>query len=1118
MKCPACRSDCSPAARFCGTCGLRLPRICWSCGAEVSPMASYCHSCGVGLAERAVSASNQTEVEGEGRRLGTGLEPERRQATIMFCDLVGSTTLSASLDPEDLREVLHAFRDTAVTLVKKHGGFVASYMGDGILIFFGYPQAHEDDAERAVRAGLEIVAAVRALHLRPAVNLEVRIGIATGVVVIGDLIGEGASREEAVVGYTPNLAARLQSLAPPGGVIVSATTRRLIGNLYDCVDLGVHAVKGLPEAVAVWRVLGERLVESRFDAAHAGSDLTPLTGRHQELRVLVELWNLARRGTGQAVTLQGEPGIGKSRLAQALREFSESDSRFVLRYFSAERFQNTTLYPVIGQFERAAEFGREDDAATKLDKLEALLAKSQPPEQFSATVPYLAGMLSIPLPDRCPAIMDTPERQRERTLEILKAQVTGLAAQKPVMMICEDLHWADPTTLDLIQQYVTELPRVPVFILATGRPEFNPPWSGQPNTLTLQLSRLAPEDSTRIIAHLTGGAALPQPLLDHLLSKSDGIPLFVEELTKTVLESDLLREGGEEQVLGAVLANSVPSTLYDSLMARLDRLSAAKEVAQVGAAIGREFSYELLAALLGTSEAELNSALKRLTEADLIQCRGAPPDAEYVFRHALIQDAAYSSMLRARRQSLHGRIGELLETKFRQIRDSKPELLAHHFTESGALAKAIVYWQQAGVRAAARAAYTEATRYYQKGLELTAKLPEDLIRHGTELGLQVQLGLSLSASRGYAAPEVEAAYGRARALCHLLGDTAELYPVIRGLCTFYIVRDDLQSARELAEQCVRLGQETQRADYLIEGYTALGYTLVYMGDLQAGARLLELGIEVYRSRDGEKLTYPSAQDPGVACLGLLAIVRAAFCDTAGAVRCSNEAVALAERLGRPFNSAYAHSFAATLYNLHFLNDAAMAAEHAGRTIQISQEHGFVLWLIGGSANLAMAKLALGQYEEAIAMLGGADAAYKAGGAEVNRAALLAGLAIGHQASGAIDQAIGLIEEAINHADQHQEHFLDPSLNAIHGELLAARGANQSEWSAAFDRAVESARTQGAKLFELRALRKRYEVSLSKRVASGSGEELTTLVKALDKEGIDCVDPREARELLGFGRA
>jgi class 3 adenylate cyclase len=648
----------------------------------------------------------------DGDRAG-GTEAERRQLTVMFCDLAGSTELSERLDPEDLREILQAYQKACSEIIGRYEGHVAKYIGDGLLVYFGYPKAHEDDAQRAVRAGLEIVSGVAGLSGRigapPNIELAAHLGIHTGLVVAGEM-GAGDTREEmAIVGETPNIAARLEGLAGPGSVLISDSTHSLIEGLFVCEALGPQSLKGISEPVAVYRVKGETTARSRFEAA-ASRGLMPLVGREQEMALLLDRWEQAKHGEGQVVLLSGEAGIGKSRITRMLRDRVASEDHVRLRYQCSPYHTNSALHPIMDQLERAAGFARDDPARVRLGKLESLLAQSS--RQPAEAVPLLAAVLSIPTGDRFPPLELSPEAQKERTLAALIDQIKGLAENRPLLIIFEDAHWIDPTSQELLDLIVDHAQALKALVLITYRPVFASPWGGHPHVTSLTLNRLGRRQSQSMVRALTANKSLPDEVLDQILAKTDGVPLFLEELTRTVLESGLLKEEEDLYVLAGPLPPlAIPATLHDSLMARLDRLSPIKEVAQTAAAIGREFSHQLLSEVSTATDEGLEDALAQLAEAELVFRRGKPPQATYTFKHALVRDAAYESLLKSKRRELHGRIAEALEQSFPERAEVEPELLAYHLTEAELTEPAIAYWRTAGLRAIERSANVEAVAH-----------------------------------------------------------------------------------------------------------------------------------------------------------------------------------------------------------------------------------------------------------------------------------------------------------------------------------------------------------------------------------------------------------------------
>ena len=794
---------------------------------------------------------------------------ERRQVTVMFSDLVGSTALSARMDPEDLRDVISAYQKCVAETVGRFGGFVAKYMGDGVLVYFGYPQAHEDDAERAVRAGLKLVSTVSGLKPDPA--LQTRVGIATGLVVVGDLVGSGEAQERGIIGETPNLAARLQGIAEPTTVVIAESTRKLLGTFFELGDLGVKDLKGIAKPVHAWAVLRASSMEGRFEALHA-SGLTALVGREEETELLLRRWSRAKSGEGQVVLLSGEAGIGKSRLMTVLLGSVASEPHTRLRYFCSPQHTDSALYPIIGQMERAAGLAHGDAAKAKLDKLDALLAQTTTSVEPAA---LFAEMLSLSNDGRYPSLDKlTPEQRRERTLQALVSQMEALARQNPVLMIFEDAHWTDPTSLEVFGQIADRIRTLRVLLIVTFRPEFEPPWIGRAHVTALTVNRMTEREIGTLIDRVVGNKLLPANVRQDIIKRSDGIPLFIEEMTKAVLEAE--SEGAAEQTIATTPSQSraVPASLHASLMARLDRLGQAKEVAQIGGAIGREFSYALLAAVARKQDAELQSALDRLIGSGLLFRQGLPPHATYLFKHALIQDAAYGTLLREPRRALHARIVHTLESQFAEIAENQPELLARHYTEAGLIEKAALQWGKAGQRSVERSALVEAVEQLTRALGQIATLPSTPALRRDEIRLQVALITPLIHVRGYAAPETKATEQRARLLieeAEALGEPIEdpllLFSVLYGFWVASHVAINGDVMRELATQFLTLAQKQAATVVpLMVGHRLMGHSLLLTGDIVAGRAHYDEGIALYDPAEHRLQAMRFGQDFGVSIL------------------------------------------------------------------------------------------------------------------------------------------------------------------------------------------------------------------------------------------------------------
>jgi class 3 adenylate cyclase/predicted ATPase len=1039
-----------------------------------------------------------------------GSAAERRQLTVMFCDLAGSTALAARLDPEELRDVIAAYHRSVAAVVRRFDGLVAKYMGDGVLAYFGFPRAHEDDAERAVRAGLDIVAAVGELDAPAIGKLEVRIGIATGLVVVGDLIGEGEAQERGVVGETPNLAARLQALAEPGTVVVPAATRRLIGDLFRLRGLGRHELKGLAEPVEAWAVEGVSASEGRFEAVRGGR-LTAFVGRELELGLLLERWKLAQDGEGQVVLLSGEPGIGKSRILRELRERLEADHATRLRFHCSPYYVNSALYPVIDNYERALRFAPDETPEQKLDKLEALIVGQygRPRED----VRFIATMLSIPCEERYGAVAMTPQKFKDETLRALVETTEAIARRQPAVVLFEDVHWADPTTLETLDLLIHRVGNIPLLIVLTHRPEFVSRWPHYGHLTTLTLSKLTRSQSSAMVARLSGGKPLPADLLDQILAKTDGVPLFVEELTKSILESPHLKDAGDRwEYAERAGALAIPLTLRDSLMARLDRFAPVREVAQIGAAIGREFSWELIAAVAPHPRPELDQALAQLTASGLAFQQGTPPDAVYTFKHALIQDAAYDSLLRSRRQELHGKIAAAIEDRWLQIAATEPELLAHHYTEAKQPEAAIPLWQKAGSLALGRMALTESIAHLNKGLELVAALPESPERDGQELDLRTMLGTAWIALKGWQVQEVWDSLHPALGLATSLRRSDALVPILWGLRTFVFSRGRVADSLQWVTGLMNAAETYRDPDLLIVGHTAALFSYFYLGDLIKAHEHAKQVLALYKEERHGHLIDVLNQDPKTLSLIYMARLTWMLGYPEQAAKISNDKDAHARRLGHPVDLAFALTVGARVFD--YCSEPEEKLKRVEEAVRLGREHSLpVMTEMLGPIDSGIALIRRGQLAEGIASLRAGLAAWEASGAKISNPYKKTALAEGMIQLGDFNGALELIGEIIAQIEQpgwgEREYYAE--ILRIKGGLLSLKGDQQSA-ERSYLASLDWARKQQAKSWELRTATS-YACLMRDQGRVSEAYELLAPVYAWFTEGFATKDLKEAKALL-----
>ena len=986
------------------------------------------------------------------------LSGERRQLTVMFIDLVGSTTLSQQLDPEDYHGRVVAYQAACRQVIERYEGHIAQYLGDGVLVYFGYPGAHEEDAVRAVRSGLEIVTAVSQLAYTP--PLQVRIGIHTGPVVVGE-IGAGERTERLALGETPNIAARVQGQAEPNTVVISQATYRLVQGLFECQDRGPQELKGISTPLPLYRVVREGTAQSRFEVA-VSTGLTPLVGRVEELALLQRGWDHAKAGAGQVMLLSGEAGIGKSRLVQELKEQLAHEGTTRIEFRCSPYHQNSALYPIIDHLQRLLQFAREDSPITKLEKLQHTLSQYRFPQ--ADTVPLLAALLSLPLSEDYPPITVSPQKQKEKTQAALVAWLVEEAEKAAVYCTWEDLHWVDPSTLEVLTLLLDQVPTTRLLVLLTFRPEFTPPWGNRSHLSQLTLSRLGQPHVETMVEQVTRGKALPAEVVQHIVAKTDGVPLFVEELTKTVVESGLLTAMDDHYELhGPLPPLAIPSTLQDSLMARLDRLAPVKELAQLGATLGREFSYELLHAVSPVDEGSLQQGLRQLVAVELLYQRGLPPQATYLFKHALIQDTAYQSLLKSKRQHYHHQIAQVLEGQFPDTTETQPELVAHHYTEAGLAEQAIPYWQRAGQNAIERSAHMEAIHHLTKGLEALKTLPDTANCIQPELLLQIALGTSLMATKGWSAPEVERTHARARALCLQVGASPQLVPVLRNLYSFYVVRAEYQTARELGEEIMDLARRTQSAPLLLRAHLALGQTLMHLAEFSAARLNLEEGIALSTLSKWSTRAMP---DPGVACYLWGSVVLWMLGYPTQALQRAREALSRAREQPQPFNSAYALIVVAMLH--YARREGQEVQERAETAIALAEKHGFTYLLalgqiLRGRARVDSSHLSSEQQQEEIAQMRRGLASSLNTGAAILQPYWLALLAEAYGKGGQAQEGLHVLAEALVVVCKTGECICESELYRLKGELTlqqsrASLGQVQDESQASPGRVESKSRT------------------------------------------------------------
>lgn len=1070
-KCMRCEHANPTGHRFCGACGAPLVRRCPACDAALDPTVKFCGECGT-----SVAPGNATAAAEEG---------ERRQMTVLFADLVGSTELSGRLDPEDYHEVVRTHQRRAEAIVIRHGGHVAAYLGDGILAYFGWPKTYDDAAERAVRAALDLVDDAARIAAGGG-TLAVRVGLHTGPVVLRTQ-GGGAGRTEPVaLGEVPNVASRVQTAADPGTVLVSADTLRLVAGLFVVEERGPQTLRGVRNAMTLYRVVRPSGVRSRLGATTGR--LTRFVGRDVELATLVERWERAQDGEGHNVLVIGEAGVGKSRLAYQLRERLAAVPHTWLECGATPYTQGTPFHPLIELARQALNFAPGDGPDVKLQRLERGLGKLASPE----AVALVAEFLALPAPT---ALAMSPEEQRRKTIDLMARWNLAHSAIQPIVVVVEDLHWCDASSLEVLGRLVTQSATANVLLLMTARPEFVPPWPARENTTTLRLARLTKRQAREMVTAI-GSTHLGAETADALVARADGVPLFIEELTKSVLGPGAVRD-----------AAAIPSTLADSLMARLDRLATGKDVAQRAAVLGRELSYTLLAAVAGMSETTLRRGLARLVKAEILFVRGEPPDATYTFKHALVQEAAYESLLKRARQTMHGRVVDVLLAELPERAAAEPELVARHAEAAGRVTEAVDCYQRAGERAQSRSAHAEAIRHFEHAIAILLTQPESRARDTREAALQVPLAESRTVALGYTSPAVEAAHERTRALCEAVGDELGLGHALSRLGVFAHNSGDTERACLLGAQALAIGERVGDPGLLLKAHCDLGLTEVYRGKFGSSLAHLETALGLAQP-DVYRANLFASGNPGVRALSASAwdLFVLGFPDRA--LTRAREGVIRAQELAHPFSIAHALFFETVVHALR--QDGVRQRERATETIALSEAQGFPFWLGVGQAFHAAARVQAGE-TAAIADLQAGLALMATAGSRGGAPALMVLLGKSYRAAGRLDEARTTITNGLALAAQSAQTFFDAELLRVQAEIHLAAG-DEDAAAASYERALAVARSQASKSFELRVA-----IGLARLAARRGDREaaraLLAPVYGWFTEGFDTRDLLDARMLL-----
>ncbi len=1051
----------------------------------------------------------------------TSNDAERRPLTVMFCDLADSTELSTKLDPEDLQDVIRAYQDICTQLIQEYDGFVAKYMGDGILVYFGYPKSLERNAERAIRSGLAIIDAIIALNetlgREKSIEMAVRIGVASGTVMVGEVVGEGMAQERTVIGEAPNMAARLQGVAGRNGLVIGGLTKQMTGDAFVYQNLGSHDLKGIAGQVEAWDVVGlaEETAEDFDDNETDGAAEVPeLVGRDEETGLLRRAWaSTKEEGRGQVVTISGEAGIGKSVLIDGLKAEVREERLQRITFRCSPYHASSALYPMIGQLKWLAKWRPEDNNPAKLTKLETALEHYDLP--LEETMPLIASLLSLQLPDdRYPPSQLTPQQQKQQTQDMLIAILLEAAEHQPLLTLWEDLHWADPSTLELLGLLIEQAPTASLLVIATARPEFVPPWPARSHITPITLNRLERPHAEALVTRIAGAKSLPAEVVDHIVTKTDGVPLYVEELTKTILVSDILSDAGDHfELTGPLSSLSIPDTLQESLMARLDRLPQVRELAQLGSVLGREFAYEMISGLSSINDTTLQEGLGQLVEAEMLYQRGRPPRARYVFKHALVKDAAYGSLLRRPRQQYHGQVAELMETKFPEIVEAHPELLAHHFSEAGIVDRAVDYWQLAGQRALERSANAEAIAHLNFAINLIGTLSPNDDLALRELKLQTMLAGPLIATRGYGAAETATVFTRALELSKRVNDPTLMFPVLYQQWVFNLIGSKLTEARELAGQFLEMADAQPDSLPRVLGHRVTAVSQYFLGEFAPARSEFETAISLYDDEQHRESTYRFGQNPKSASMAFLACTLHLLGYPDKAMAMANAAVDHASEIKHANTMAYVLFFSSVKV-AHCRRDLAAAVSSNTALLDLANEHGLALWKAYATAQAGWIASKQGHHDEAIETAQKGLDDLQETGTVLDQPLAMAQLTEVLADSGQHDKALDLLDTALEQVNRTNERLFEAELYRLKGEqLIHINGSSDAaDAERLFLQSMEIAQRQHARAWELRTATSLARLWLQQDRVD-EARNLLQPVYDWFTEGFDTADLIEAKALL-----